>query len=241
MHAKILSALFLIVFPCLSWAYSPPPPPPTRGAVGDDLGTIIRQLRANVTDLKNEVKNHETEIRMFEDRLHNQENSNDHMRDELMKDFQSQKDFNRATLVSLQTKFDQYHQRLTSVETQIENLTQAFSRFLEDFKQNVSQANDGISVLKEHKQMLSDLDLQVNTQNQHIATLESALKTVMELIQSQDSASTSSNESSIYTVQPGDNLEKIARMKNTTIKRIKDDNQLTNDRINAGQVLKIQR
>lgn len=239
MHAKILLTILLFSIPHNGWSYSPPPPI-NRSGQTLDIPTLIRQMRINISDLKNEVGNHETEIRMFEERFHNQENSNEQMRHQLSEDFQSQKDFSRATLVNLQTKFDNLTNRVAHAETQIDSLTQGFSRLMEDLRQNVAQANDGISVLKEQKQMLNDIDLQVNAQNQHIANLESALQTVMELMQPKEiSSSPQINESRTYKVQPGDTLEKIAKSNKTTIQQLKDCNQLTNDRINTGKTLKI--
>ena len=42
-----------------------------------------------------------------------------------------------------------------------------------------------------------------------------------------------------YTIQPGDSLWKIARAYKTTVKEIKDANQLTSDNIVAGQGLRV--
>lgn len=242
MRAKLLTFSLICLMPFVCQGYVPPPTQSfNRGSVGEDLNSVIKQLRFSISDLKNEIKNHETEIRMFEERLHNQENSNDHMQQQLSEDFQSQKDFSRATLVTLQTKFDQLEQRTTHIETQIENLTLSFSHLMEDIRQNVTKTNESITAFSEQKQYVNNLDKQIQLQNENITNLESALQMVVELVQSQNQPENQpqSIENSVYRVQPGDTLEKIARSKRVTIKQLKDYNQLTSDRINVGQTLKI--
>jgi LysM repeat protein len=46
-------------------------------------------------------------------------------------------------------------------------------------------------------------------------------------------------QSRVYEVKPGDILEKIARKNNTSVKKIKELNGLTNDRIFVGQRIKL--
>jgi len=241
MRVNYLLLSLSLLLPCISWGYpSPTAQPINRAGSGEDLTSVIKQMRLSISDLKNDVKNHETEIRMFEERLHNQENSNDHMQQQLSDEFQSQKDFSRATLVTLQAKYDNFLERITHIETQIEHLTISFSRLMEDVRQNASKTNESIAALSEHQQVIRELDSQVNAQNQTIANLENAIQLVVELIESNQQAENKncSNEK-IYKVQPGDTLEKIARSNKITIKQIKEMNQLNNDRINVGQVLRI--
>jgi LysM repeat protein len=249
MRVNFLS-LFLVMFSLDGWGALPPPPPsnrpmqttPNRPTQGDDINATIRQLRTGLSDLRNEVKNHESEIRMFEERLHNQENSNEHMRQELTDDFQSQKDFSKAIQVSIQNKLDNLEIRLSSTETQLSNLSQTSGGVMNDLRQLRSQANDSIAVLGQYKQKLSEVEEMIVAQNQHIANLEAALQSIMELIQAKPiaPAQTKLNEGNkIYKVQPGDSLEKIARANHISIQQLKDYNQLSSDRIIVGQTLKI--
>ncbi|HYF97548.1 MAG TPA: LysM peptidoglycan-binding domain-containing protein [Coxiellaceae bacterium] len=241
MHAKKFFTLFFILLMQVGEGYIPPPPAFNRPPQNEDIQSILKQLRTNVMDLKNEVRNHETEIRMFEERLHNQENANEHMRQQLSDDFQTQKDFSRATLVNLQSKIDGLEKRLANAESQFTSLNQTSNSLKSDLRQNVSQINDAAVLLSQYKQKMQDLENQLNLQNQHIANLEVALQSLVEIIQIKDtpSSSPSSTGTTTYKVQPGDTLEKIARNHKVTIQQLKDYNQLNNDRIIVGQTLKI--
>ncbi len=250
MPVNFLFLTLILLFPLVGWGASPPQPlnrpmqtPPNRPVQADDINSLIRQLRTNISDLKNEVRNHEIEIRMFEERLHNQENSNEHMRQQLSEDFISQKDFSKAVQVSIQSKIDNLEIRLGSTESQIANLSQASGGVMNDLRQLRSQANDSITVLGQYKQKLEEIEEKINSQNQHIANLELALQSIMEIFQAKQASTASQPKTNdgfkTYKVQPGDSLEKIARANRITIQQLKDYNQLTSDRIIVGQTLKI--
>src|ERR1700722_7075602 len=57
-------------------ARSPPQP-------AENIGNIMRQVKTGLSDLKHEVHNHESEIRIFEEKLHNQETSFEHLRQQV--------------------------------------------------------------------------------------------------------------------------------------------------------------
>lgn len=238
MRANVIFGL-LCILPWVGWGA--PPQSPNRPMQGEEINSILKQLRNGISDLRNEVRNHETEIRMFEERLHNQENSNENMRQQLSDDFQSQKDFARATNVNMQTKFDAFENRLSSIEAQVENLSRTSDGVMNDLRQIKLQANDSVTVLGQYKQKLSELESLLSSQNQHITNLEAALQSIMELFQKDTTAQLSKggNTNKIYKVQSGDNLEKIAKANGISVQQLKEMNQLTNDRIIVGQSLKI--
>lgn len=237
---RLVTAALLCILPWAGWGA--PPQPPNRPMQGEDINSILRQLRTGISDLRNDVKNHESEIRMFEERLSNQENSNENMHQQLSDDFQSQKDFARATHVNVQTKFDSFENRLSGIETQIENLSRSSEGLMNDLRQINLQANDSVAVLGQYKQKLGELESLLSSQNRHIANLEAALQSIMELFQAKEMVpplSKSGSTNKIYKVQPGDSLEKIARANGVSVPQLKEMNQLTNDRIIVGQSLKI--
>lgn len=250
MHANFSLFFSFLLLPLAGWGAPPPVPAnrpmqmaQNRPMQGEDIQSTVRQLRTALLDLRNEVKNHDTEIRMFQERLHNQENANEHMRQELSEDFQSQKDFSKATLNSLQNRMENLEIRLSSVEIQLTNLSQASDGVMNDLRQLRSQANESIAVLSQYKQKLTEMDDKMQTQNSHITNLESALQSLMEIFQNKSASSSTQPKNAegtkTYKVQPGDSLEKIARANRLSIQQLKDYNQLTNDRIIVGQILKL--
>ncbi len=49
------------------------------------------------------------------------------------------------------------------------------------------------------------------------------------------------NEYVSHIVKPMENLEKIAKIHDTTIERLKDDNKLVNDKLFIGQIIKVKK
>lgn len=233
----------LLLFASMGWAAQQQPygqssyqtarPPP-----GEDLSSILRQLKTGLVDLKHEMHNHEAEIRMFENKLQSQETSFEHLRQQLSEDVQSQRDFAKASNVNLDGKTETLSQSLTNLEAMVRGL-------MNDLRQIKTQSNDSVSVLGQYKQKISELENLLQVQSQHMQNLEAALQSMMEVWQAKEAAreiTSKPNEfgsGKTYKVQPGDSLEKIARSQKVTVQSLRDANQLVNDRILVGQVLKI--
>jgi LysM repeat protein len=205
-------------------------------APGDDLTSVLRQLRAGIADLKHEIRNHESEIRTFENKLQNQEAAFDQLRQQLIDDVQSQRDFVRASNINLEGKTETLDQAIQNLEMLVRNM-------MADLRQMKTQANDSVAVLGQYKQKISELENLLHTQSQHMQNLEAALQSMMEVWQAKEAAreiALKANEAvKTYKVQPGDSLEKIARAQKVSVQALRDANQLTNDRIIVGQTLKI--
>ncbi len=235
----LAAALFL--FTTTGWAapqtYSQPyqvarPVP----APGDDLTSVLRQLKTGLADLKHEMRNHESEIRTFENQLQSQEASFDQLRQQLIDDVQSQRDFVRASNVNLEGKTETLDHSIRNLETLVRNV-------MADLRQIKTQANDSVSVLGQYKQKIAELENLLQTQSQHMQNLEAALQSMMEVWQAKEAAQEftlkANEELKTYKVQPGDSLEKIARAQKVSVQALRDANQLANDRIMVGQTLKI--
>jgi LysM repeat protein len=164
-------------------------------------------------DLRHELDNHETEIRIFDERLATQENIIDSLRQQLLETVQK----NRELVKGNSSSFDA---RITNLETAVGNI-------LTDLRQLQSHANESNKALSQHKQKLTDT-------NHQIESLHDSLKALLKDLQSDPSEPTN-----IYHVQNGDSLEKIARKNNISLKKLKELNDLVNDRIFIGQILKI--
>ena len=246
MNVKFLLGGAFLLLSTMGWAAPQPNGQQTQSAQvarppqGEELNNAIRQLRTGLTDLKHELQNHDTEIRMYENKLHTQELSFDQLRQELTDQIQSQRDFARASSINLESKTEALNQSLTNLEGMMRGV-------MSDLRQMKIQSNDSVTVLGQYKQKITELETLLQGQTQHMQNLDAALQSMMEVWQAKESAKESmtpskeslSDSGNTYKVQPGDSLEKIARLHKVSVQALRDANQLTNDRILIGQTLKI--
>ncbi len=230
----------LLLFIITGWAAPQPPskayPVSRKAPSGEDLSIILRQIKIELADLKHETRNHESEMRVFENKLQNQEESFEYLRQQLSDDIQAQCDCLRASNVNLEGKTETLDQLLKNLETSFRGLT-------EDLRQIKTQANESVTVFGQYKQKITELENIVQTQNQHMQNLEAALQSIVEILQAKQATSESISKASeppkTYKVQSGDSLEKIARNQKVSVQALREANQLSTDRIVIGQILKI--
>lgn len=195
-----------------------------------------RQLRASLSELNNSIRNHETEIRTFEETLKTYQSTLDDFREQINDAAQSQQNLIQAHTVQTESK--------------LKNLDVPLQGVIADIRQLKEQANGSVSILGQYKQKLLELEKILEDQNQHMVNLETAIQSIMELIQSKENAQKAANSSvnpsisqspsdKTYSVQSGDTLEKIARTHKVSVKALKEHNNLANDRIVIGQTLNI--
>lgn len=236
---KLFFIFLLFTFMQTGWAASLPQPSysAARPATSEDGQMILKQLRTQFSDLKNDIRNHEVEIRTFENKMHNQELTFDNLRQQIVEDVESQRDFLKASNINFEGKIQTLDQAVNNLETLFRGLTN-------DLRLIKTQGNDFVTLLNQYKQKISEMDGQLAAQSLHMQNLEQALNSMMELLQSRgESSRENSNKQAVgaktYKVQPGDNLEKIAKMHKVSVASLRDLNQLSNDRIIVGQTLKI--
>lgn len=173
---------------------------------------------------------------MFEEKLHTQEASFEHLRQQITDSVESQRDFARATMINLEGKIETADQSIKNLELLVRGV-------MADFRQLKTQANDSVSVLGQYKQKFIEIEKLLEAQNEHMQNLEAALHSIMEIIQTKEAAKEIALKITegpkTYKVQAGDTLKKIARDQKTSVKALREANQLFNDRIIVGQTLKI--
>lgn len=239
----LMAALFLLT--TMGWAapqqpYGQQPGLNPRSIPVDDINTILKQLKTGLTDLKHEMRNHEAEIRMFDNKQQSQEASFEHLKQQLIDDVQAQRDFVRASSVNFDGKVEALNQAINNLENLNRNLTQ-------DLRQVKTQFNESIVILGQYKQKISDMETLLQVQNQQMQNLEAALQSMMEVWQAKETAkeivkeiaNKASEPGKTYKVQSGDSLGKIAQTHKVSVQALRDANQLANDRIIIGQTLKI--
>lgn len=186
-----------------------------------DTNTAIREMRDSLDALRHEVNNHETEIRMAEERSNNQEATISSMRQQLLDSTQSNKELLKGNT--------------TSIDGKIANIETINKGLIGDLGQLKTHANDTSTVLAEYKKRIAELEKTVSQLSQNIEHLQNALRSLTEAVAGPSTV----DSGKTYRVKSGDSLEKIARAHNTTIKAIKELNKLSHDRIVIGQTLQI--
>ncbi len=216
--ALLFPALLLFFSSMLSLHATP------RNYYDQETATALREMRDTLGMLQHELANHEIEMRMLAERISNQEATISSLRQQLLDANQA----NKELVVN----------NIASYEDKISQLDAANKNLVADMRQLKTHANETSTVLAEFKKTSG-------RQTKNIDNLQTALRSLTEALQAADGApgmpkdQIADSDSKIYAVKPGDNLEKIARDRNTTIKAIKELNNLANDRIKVGQKLRI--
>ena len=214
--------------------------PNNRPIPVEDINSALRQLKIGLADLKHEMRNHESEIRIFDSKQQSQEASFEHLKQQLVDDVQAQRDFVRASSVNFDGKVETLNQSMNNLENLVRNLTN-------DLRQIKTQSNDSVIVLGQYKQKIAELETLLQVQSLQMQNLEAALQSMMEVWQAKETTNEivkeivnkGSDSGKTYKVQPGDSLGKIAQTHKVSIQALRDANQLTHDRIIIGQTLKI--
>lgn len=172
-----------------------------------------RPQTISISDLRHEVENHEIEMRMFEERLNTQEVIVDSLRQQVL-----DVNHDNQELVKKNTIF---------IENQVSQLTSSVSGITADIRSLQTQGNSTSNALNQYREKIEQLEKQINQ-------LQESLHLVLNALEGGEPGSYRQ-----YQVESGDTLEKIARKYSTTIKKIKELNQLSSDRIYIGQKLKL--
>jgi LysM repeat protein len=226
--SQILMQRGLILFAILFFFSSATLLAAPRGYGNDDTANTLREMRGSVTNIQHEVENHETEIHMLSERINNQENTISSLRQQVLDSSQSNKDMIRGNS--------------STIETKLNSLENANKSLIADLQQLKTHANETAAALTKYKTHISELENVIKSQNQNIDNLQAATRSLMEALEIKEGIISSTNANvttKSYRVQSGDNLEKIAKVNNTTIKALKELNSLTNDRIRVGQKLQL--
>lgn len=195
-----------------------------RKTIYDENATLVKEMQDTVDTLKHEVSNHETEMKMFDERLNNEESRLDSLRQQFNETVQAQKELLKGSSSTLD-------ERIGAVESTQKSLAA-------DMRQLKNHANDTSNLLGQYQKKLSELEKLIEAQNGNLAHLQSALKSMIDVMQGKSVAVADvATGSRTYTVKSGDSLEKIAKANRTTIQAIKQVNSLAKDKIVVGQVL----
>lgn len=182
-------------------------------------------VQTGLSDIKHQLNNHESEIRMMEEKLNNQEETIEALRQSFCDNGQLQRDLLKDNQASLNSKIESLDTKTKSLVTDLGVLK--------------THANDLAAVLEQYKQKIKEMEKVMEVQKNQLNHLEEAMRSLMDLMQVKESLGDKVEGAKSYRVQPGDTLEKIARSQKVTIQALRDKNNLTNDKIIVGQKLMI--
>jgi LysM repeat protein len=198
---------------------------PQKG-YGHETSIAIREMRASIDEMRHEINNHESEIRTFEEKLANQEVIIEALRDK-----------NEAIV---KTNHELTKSNLANLEMKVGSLDTSSKGLVSDLRQLKTHANDSTATISSVQQKITVIEKVLEIQNHNLENLQAAMHSLMSVLEvKNDIASTDEVKAKSYRVQAGDSLEKIAKIHKTTIKAIKDLNDLNSDRIIVGQNIKI--
>lgn len=191
-----------------------------------EAGAPLQKLQSTLDGCRLQIANHDTELKMFENKLDNFETILEALNQQLEDYGKSQKELLKKNGEAVGSK--------------VQSLESSHQKVLEDLKRLQTHANDTSTTLGQTTQKMAAIEKLLDIQNQNIEHLKSTLKLLMELIQDKNGLTADESSDKTYRIQPGDSLEKIAKAKHTTVQRLKELNGLTTDRIVVGKILKIQ-
>lgn len=203
---------------------------PSRYQYGQESSVAIQEMRATIDELRHELNNHETEIRMFEDKISNQEVIIESLREQ--------------SLLTTKTAQDTTKGNMANLEMRINSLDTAQKAFVADMKELKNYTNQLLTNYQISQKKIDQLEKLLETESRNMENLQAALKSMMTLFEMKNDLfvtdeTKTDEKSKFYRVQPGDSLDKIAKLHKTTIKAIKELNELNSDRIIVGQNIKI--
>ncbi len=185
---------------------------PNRAAkshVESDFRTNIQEA---IQTVRLEISIQEEIVETLQERLKTQEETLLALHEEMGDIKKTQKDLQVLSL------------KLSTLEGRTESL-------VVDLRKLQAHSNDIVTAFQKFDQKLLSLESAFAQQTQNLSHLEKALHHIVDASLPKDP-----NER-IYKVKPGDSLEKIAKENQTSVKKIKERNQLLSDRITVGQTI----
>ncbi len=195
-----------------------------RSSYEADSSNLQQDILDSLTDLRSKVNNHEIELRVFEEKFKTEEEIIDSLREQVNNTLKTIRDTLRAQTNTIESKY-----------ANNENFSKEIATHLKE------HTADSFNALSEYKKRIADLEKTIELQNRNIENIQKALKHVTEILQNKEfkgiSDAASQDTVKTYQVKSGDSLEKIAKQNGTSIKKLKEINNLINDQIIIGQKL----
>ena len=191
------------------------------------LGTLLLSFllasaptRDSSSALRYEVANLQAELLQARERIESQELVIEALRKEMENHLQANKELVKGSL------------------TISENKVSTVEKASKDLASDLVKLKEGTqSSLKELDTHLAKLEKEIDQQGKNLRHLETALKAVLDAVGGDKGEMVALASDKTYTVKEGDSLGKIALANSTSVKTLKEINNLTKDSIRVGQKL----
>ncbi|EKE08435.1 MAG: hypothetical protein ACD_17C00167G0004 [uncultured bacterium] len=195
---------------------------PLKSSPNDEkhqLELTLHEVQTNLDDLRHDINCFQTELQILDGRIKYYENTLTSLK--------------HQDLEKQQAKIDQLAVQVHNLERKWLVLEESQKDDLQELKSLSSHANETTAALLQFRNRVDELESEIHLQNRRfdeVANLKTNIETLAKGLYGQYKT---------YKVKAGDSLDKIARIHQTSIEKIKELNNLNHDLIVIGQELKI--
>jgi LysM repeat protein len=180
----------------------------------------LDEFRIELDDLKHALKTVQVDLGLLDERLKKQDHSLTQVKD------QSQgKDASSLSLLTVQ---------VNALEKKVSGLEKSLEKAANDLRTLNATSTQVLNKIQEVEQNLLSHEKRLD----EVVKLKGTLTTISKAIHQRSSCEAPSSTKS-YRVKAGDSLEKIARMNHISVEIIRKLNNLSSDKIVAGQELRL--
>lgn len=129
--------------------------------------------------------------------------------------------------------------RLIALETKMAHLEMQEGRIMNDLRELIAHYERADKAMKDTRMDIGFLKTKWGECNRRLEDIQALKGTLDQVSKAISRSNAGKEESLLYKVKGGDNLEKIAREHRTTVEKIRSENHLKGDRIFLGQELSI--
>jgi LysM repeat protein len=182
----------------------------------------LEEMRMELADVKHALNSSQVEVSILEDRLKNHDNAIYVLKNQTTQPIVSQLSIQIAVLEKKFATFEKSQEKV-----------------LNDIRQLNTHVGQTSGVLTQYREKIQELEKEISAHTQRLEEVSKLKGTLASISKMMKQGQMSEPISQSYRVQLGDTLAGIASQYGTTIKLIKEVNRLKDDRIKAGDELKI--
>lgn len=209
-----------VILCCITTACSPIK---NSKAVQQQASLAMRQVKSDQEDIKYQLSSLEIELQVLEGKIVGQEADLNDIRHKFLENSQLHR-----------THVDD---RLTEIDNKLTSLQNSEAKNKVDVTQLRKQTDDMYESLVQFKSKIDANEQLLQQQTRYIESLKGTVSTLIKLVEEKQPLLPTN--AIMYTVRPGDSLQRIAKEHETTVDHLKALNHLSSDLIVVGQKLQL--